>query len=55
MEHIVTHNIVGNLAGIKFDDFGQNAVFLDLVNFKYGNSVPQPKKMISSLQCKFHG
>ena len=31
-----------NLAGIKFDNFSQNGMFLILADFKFGDSVPQP-------------
>ena len=38
----VVYRIVGKLAGIKFGDFSQNAVFLNLADSKFGDSVPQP-------------
>ena len=38
------YRIAGKLAGIKFGDFSQNAVFLNLADFQFcNNSVPQPK------------
>ena len=37
-----------SLAGIKFDDFGQNTVLFNLVNFKFGDSVPQPKNDVTT-------
>jgi len=41
--------IAGNLVGIKFGDFGQNAVFFNLVSFKFGNLVPQPKNNVTTM------
>ena len=42
------YHIVGNLVGIKFGNFGQNAKFQNLANFKYGNSVPRLKNDITT-------
>jgi len=38
------------LAGIKFGDFGQNALFFNLTNFKFGDLVPQPKYYITTMK-----
>ena len=34
-----TYHRVGNLAGIKFGNFGQNTLFLNLASFKFGSTV----------------
>ena len=43
---------MGNLAGIIFGDFGQNAIFFNLVSFKFGNSRPRPPNVMSPSRCK---
>ena len=41
-----------NLVGIKFGDFGQNAIFLTLASFKCGVLRPWPPNVTSPLRCK---
>jgi len=36
------------LAGTKFGNFCQNTGFFNLTNFKFGDSVPQPKYCVTT-------
>ena len=39
--------------GIKLGDFSQNTVFLNLADFKFGDSVPQPKIGVAGFNIGF--
>ena len=39
VQYLITYRIAEKFAGIKFGDFSQNAVFLNLADFKFGDSV----------------
>ena len=43
------YRIAGNLAGIKFGDFGQNTILFNLASFKFGYSGPQLPNVTSPL------